>query len=79
MISDFLYRTLAIGSHRHVFTVRPVLADISHIVVRSGRGALAMLRILMGSLHRSGTRLRLLVAKEYERVFTQSRSRATAE
>ncbi len=79
MISVFLYRALAIGSHRHVFTVRPVLADISCIAVQSGRYAMAMLRMVMGSLHRSGTRLRILGAKEYERLFTQSRSRATAE
>lgn len=64
MISVFLYRALSIGSHRHVFTARPVLTDVSHILFHSSRSALAMLRIVMGSSYRAGLRLRVLAVKE---------------
>lgn len=79
LISVFLYRALAIGSHRHVFTATAIFADVSSILAHASRYVVKTSRIVLGRTRRAVFRIRVLALRECARFFSQRRSGATVE
>lgn len=79
LISVFLYRALAIGSHRHVFTAKPIFADVSSILAHASRYVVKTSRIILDRTRWVALRIRVLALREYARFFSQRRSGATVE
>lgn len=79
LISVFLYRALVIGSHRHVFTAAPVLADVSNILAHASRYVVKTSRIVLNRTLWAALRTRVLALREYARFSSQGRAGATVE
>ncbi|MEJ8311620.1 phosphatase PAP2 family protein [Agrobacterium larrymoorei] len=73
-----LYRLLAIGRHRHVLGVRPVVLDVSVILRRSSSHGVGFAKIMLSQIGQVAAGLPMRIAKERP-LFTPSQSRVATD
>ena len=78
LMTLILYRLLAIGRHRHVLGVRPVVLDVSVILRQSSSHGARFAKIILGQIGQAALGLGRWVVKERAR-FSPSQSRVATD